>query len=62
MNVCDSFVDIKSSIHFCGDKTNGILFSRKKNLAELNIIYHDNRTKQYHTVEYLGGCLVANLS
>ena len=61
MNVCDWFVDKKLSIHFGEDKTKCILFSRGKNLLELNITYNNNRMKQYHMVEYLG-YLDANLS
>ena len=61
-NVCDWFVDNKLSIHFGEDKTKCILFSRDKNLPELNITYNDNRIKQYRMVEYLGCCLDANLS
>ena len=60
--VCDWFIDNKLSSHFGEDKTKCMLFSRDKNLPELNIAYNNNRIKQYHTVEYLGCCLDANLS
>ena len=56
------FVDNKLSIRFGEDKRKCILFSRDKNLAELNITYNKNRIKQYRMVEYLGCCLEANLS
>ena len=61
-NVCDYFVDNKSSIHFGEDKTKCILFSRDKNIPELNITFNNNRIKQYRMVEYLGCCLDANLT
>ena len=44
-NVCDWFVDNKLSIHFGEDKTKCILFSRDKNLPELNIPYNNNGIK-----------------
>ena len=46
-NVCNWFVDDKLSIHFGEDKTKCILFSRDKNLPDLNITYNNNRIKQY---------------
>ena len=47
-NACDKFVDNKMiSYHFGEDKTKCILFSRDKNLPELNITYKNNRMKQY---------------
>ena len=61
-NVCDWFVDNKLSIHFGEDKTKCILFSRDKNLPELNIPYNNNGIKQYRMVEYLGCCLDSSLS
>ena len=36
-NVCNSFIDNKLSIHFAEGKTKCTLFSRDKNLPELNI-------------------------
>ena len=45
------FVDNNLSIHFGKDKTKCILFSRDKNLPELNITYNNNRIKQYRMVE-----------
>ena len=59
-NVCDWFVDNKLTIHFGEDKTKRILFSRDKNLPEVNITYSNNRIKQYRMVEYLGFCLDTN--
>ena len=56
------FVHNKLSIHFGEDKTKWILFSRDKNLPDLNITYNNNRIKQYHMAEYLGYCLDANLT
>ena len=61
-NVCDWFVDNKSSIYFGEDKTKCILFSRDKNLSELSITYNNNRIKQYRLVEFLGCSLDANLN
>ena len=61
-DVCDWFVDNKLSIHIGEDKTKCILFSRDKNLPELNITYNNDRIKQYRMVECLGCCLDANLS
>ena len=61
-NVCDWFVDNKLSIHFGEEKTKYILFSRRKNIPELKIIYNNNTIKQYCMVKYLGCCLDANLS
>ena len=62
MNLCDWFVDNKLSILFDEDKTKCILFSWNKTLLELNIVYNNNRIKQYCMVEYLGCCLDANLN
>ena len=61
-NVCNWFVDNKLSIHFGEDETKCILFSRDKNLLEVNITYNNNGIKQHRMVEYLGCCLDANLS
>ena len=61
-NVRDSCVDNKLSMHFGEDKTKCILFSRDKNLPELNTTYNNNRIKQQHMVIYLGCCLDANSS
>ena len=36
-NVCDWFIDNRLSVHFSEDKTKCILFSRDKNLTELNM-------------------------
>ena len=49
------FVDNKVSIHFGEDKTKSIRFSREKDLFELNLIYNNNRIKQYGMVEDLVG-------
>ena len=49
------FVDNKVSIHFGEDKTKSIRFSREKDLSELNLIYNNNRIKQYGMVEDLVG-------
>ena len=62
MNLCDWFVDNKLSILFDEGKTKCILFSWNKTLLELNIVYNNNRIKQYCMVEYLGCCLDANLN
>ena len=53
------FVDNKVSIHFGEDKTKSIRFSREKDLFELNLIYNNNRIKQYGMVEDLVGWRMA---
>ena len=53
------FVDNKVSIHFGEDKTKSIRFSREKDLFELNLIYNNNRIKQYGIVEDLVGWRMA---
>ena len=53
------FVDNKVSIHFGEDKTKSIRFSREKDLSELNLIYNNNRIKQYGMVEDLVGWRMA---
>ena len=60
--MCKWFVDIKLSIHFGEDKITCILLSKYKNLPELNIIFDNNRIKQFHIAEYHGCYLDANLS
>ena len=62
VNVYDWFLDHKLSVHFGEDETNCILFSRDKNLPELNTTYNNNIIKQCLMVEYLGFCLNVNLS
>ena len=57
--VVSLFVDNKVSIHFGEDKTKSIRFSREKNLFELNLIYNNNRIKQYGMVEDLVGWRMA---
>ena len=49
-NVWDWFIDNKLSVHFGEDKTKCFLFSRNKNLSELNITLDNNRIKQYRIV------------
>ena len=54
-NVCDWFVDNKLSINVGKEKTKCILFSRDKNLPELNITCSNNkRVTHYRMVENLG--------
>ena len=62
MNVCEWLADNKLLTHFVEDKTKYILFSKEENLPEFNITYDNNRIKRFHTVEYLGCYLDANLS
>ena len=57
--VVSLFIDNKVSIHFGEDKTKSIRFSREKNLFELNLIYNNNRIKQYGIVEDLVGWRMA---
>ena len=55
-NVCDCFVDNKLSIHFGEDKTKCILFSRDKNIPELNITYNSRKTSYrcyYYTIIFI---------
>ena len=61
-HMCEWLVDNKLSSHFGEDKTKCTIFSKEKNLAELNITYDNNRIKQFHIVEYLDCYLDANLS
>ena len=59
-NICDWFVDNKSSIHFGEDKTKSIFFAstfKNKNIKNLNIKYGDIQIKQHSKVKYLG-CLI----
>ena len=60
--MCEWFVDKTLSVPFDEDKIKCILFSKENNLPELNITYENNRTKQFHIVEYLECYLDANLS
>ena len=58
-NICDWFVDNKSSTHFGEDKTKSILFARKrrsKNVYRLNITYNYVNINQHSQVTYLGAC------
>ena len=55
--VCDN----KWSVHFGGDKTKCIIFSKEEKLPTLNITYDNNRIKPFHIVEYLDCCVDANL-
>ena len=61
-NVYEWLVDNKLSIHFDEDKTKCILFSKEKDLPELDITYKNNGIKRFNTVEYLGCYLDVNLS
>ena len=61
-NACDWSVDNKLSNHFGEDKTKKILFSRGKNLPQLNITYNNNGIKQYRMIEYPACCLDPSLS
>ena len=58
-SLCKWFINNKLSIHFGGDKTKAILFTRNKTEAKLNICFQDHSVKQYNCVEYLG-CLLDN--
>ena len=64
-NICDWFVDNKSSIHFSEDKTKSIIFAplnKCKKLRKLNISYGSLKTKQYSEVTYIGFILDESLS
>ena len=47
-NVCKWYADNKLSIDLGGTKC--ILFSKERNLLELDIIYNNNRIKRFHIV------------
>ena len=64
-NICDWFVDSKSSIHFGENKTKFILFgpvNKCKKLRKLNISYGSLKIKQYSKVTYVGCILEESLS
>ena len=64
-NICDWFVDNKSSIHFGGDKTKLILFASKRraeNIRKLYIRYKEIDIKQQARVAYLGCVLDESMS
>ena len=64
-NICDWFVDNKSSIYFGEDKTKSILFAskrRSKNVRQLNIRYNHTNIKQHSQVTYLGCVLDEQMS
>ena len=56
------FVDKKLSVHFGEEKTKCIIFSREKNLAELNLTYNNKIIKRYCMVEYHSCSLDASLA
>ena len=53
-SLCQWFIDNKLSIHFGEDETKSILFSKTRDLREINISFADHSIKQHETVEYLG--------
>ena len=56
-NVCNWFVNNKSSINFGEDKTKAILFASKRKIIsarKLNLKYKDIIIKQHSHVTYLG--------
>ena len=55
------FIDNKLSVHSGEDKTKSILFSKAKELREINISFAGHSIKQHETVEYLGYQLVSKL-
>ena len=64
-NVCDWFVDKKSSMHIGQDKTKSILFGTKykpRNAKSLSIVYNFIEIKQHAKVKYLGCILDESLS
>ena len=53
-SLCQWFIDNKLSIYFGEDKTKSILFSKTRDLKEINISFAGHSIKQHDTVEYLG--------
>ena len=53
-SLCQWFIDSKLSIHFGEDKTKSILFSKTRDLKEINISFGGHSIKQHKTAEYLG--------
>ena len=50
-SLCQWFIDNKLSIHFGEDKTKSILFSKTRDLKEINISFTSHSIKQHETVE-----------
>ena len=64
-NICDWFVDNKSSIHFGKDKNKSILFASQRKIKtrkKLHIKYQDIEIKQHSKVTYLGCVMDESLS
>ena len=53
-SLCRWFIDNNLSIHFGVNKTKSILFSKAKDLREINMSFVDHSIKQHETAEYLG--------
>ena len=50
-SLCQRLRDNKLSIHFGEDKTKSILFSKTRDLKEINISFTSHSIKQHETVE-----------
>ena len=61
-SLCQRFVANKLSIHFGGDKTKSILFSKTRRLREINIYFGGHSIKQDETVQYVSCQLDSKLS
>ena len=51
LSLCQRLRDNKLSIHFGEDKTKSILFSKTRDLKEINISFTSHSIKQHETVE-----------
>ena len=61
-SLCQWFIDNKLSIHFGEDKTKSILFSKTRDLKEINISFANHSIKQHNRVKRLGCQLDFKLS
>ena len=57
LSLCQWFIDNKLSIHFGEDRTKSILFSKTRDLREINISFAEYSVKQHETIEYFGNQL-----
>ena len=57
LSLCQWFIDNKLSIHFGEDRTKSILFSKTRDLREINISFAEYSVKQHETIEYHGNQL-----
>ena len=65
LNLCNSFIENKLSIHLGEDKTKSILFASKRKLSngnQIKIVHGNVEIKQHSSVSYLGCILDETLS